>query len=646
MCGIAGFISKKAPVPAMTLEAMTDSLAHRGPDDHGFFGWEADFQIHRWKERGAAYPLRVGLGSRRLAILDLSANGAQPMGTADDRYWLSFNGQIYNYLELRERLAGVAFRSQSDTEVLLQLFARYGSDCLTELNGMFAFAIFDRTKRELTLARDPLGIKPLYYFRDERGFFFASEIRALLAARAGNPTLRRELLARHFATNWLPDPDTLFEGIFRLEPGHCLVIDDRLEMRKSAFWDLRMRPQPQFPAEEWERALAAALRHAVARHLRSDVPVGFFLSGGIDSSLLTAQASRLESGNRTAFTIGFRWTNRSREAADIRYARMVALKYPLDHREIVLEPAIVSVLPKVIDALEEPLADPAAVCSYLICQAAAGQLKVLFSGQGADELFGGYPVYQAGFLAAAAQRLPGAVRATGAGLLARVPYRLAGLTVQTVHRLRKIAVAASLPWPQTFLSLRSPMRADEAIALLSPSLRDHQAPLFAVQEGLYANARDWNRFDQMMYLDAKTYLPALNLAYSDKTSMAHSVELRVPFLDREIVDLVERIPTEHKVNLREGKLVLKSVARSWLPPAVVSRPKAGFGLPLRQWFLDELQPMAADLLAPERLRRQGLLDPDLPSLWLREHREKRADHCMRLYSLMTFQLWLDRFRAS
>ena len=412
MCGIAGFYAKKDPLSAALLERMTQAIVHRGPDDQGYFGVGPHKEKTHWKKDGAEHgPLQVGLGFRRLAILDLSENGAQPMTTDDERFWIVYNGELYNFPDLKRELEDLTFRSQSDTEVLLKYFARFGASALGRLNGIFAFAILDRKTGNLTVARDPLGVKPLYYFEDERGFFFASEIRALLKAKGSSPSLRHSVLSSYLLSNWVPDPDTLFDGIYRLEPGHFLTLGPGAQTRLTRYWDFAFAPDDTKSLADWTEALSTRLDSAVARQIRSDVPVGFFLSGGVDSSLLAAKAAQAlaPSSKPSTFTIGFRWARSSHDNLDLDCARMLKEKFPFDYHELILDPSIVSVLPKVVECLEEPIADPAALCSYLICEAASEQFTVMISGQGGDELFGGYPSYPAGWLVAGMQRLPSSV---------------------------------------------------------------------------------------------------------------------------------------------------------------------------------------------------------------------------------------------
>lgn len=642
MCGIAGFFGKTSKVPASTLEAMTSALSHRGPDDQGFFGITPSNDVRQWKKAGEVRDdLTVGLGFRRLAILDLSLNGAQPMTTPDGRYTLIFNGQIYNYIELRRELADVQFKSTSDTEVLLHMLARHGKKAFEKFNGIFALALWDRETRSLLIARDPLGVKPVYYTESDGAFFFASEIRSLLQARGVKPGLRRDLVLRYLANNWIPDPDTLFEGVFKLPPGHWIEFSADGKHRTECYWDMNYRPEGGRSKEGWLGELDSCLSGAVERQMRSDVPVGFFLSGGVDSSLLAARAVSVQKNPPTTFTIGFQWAQSSESQLDLESARFLKDKFPFQYNEILLAPSIVSLLPKVIETLEEPINDPAAMCSYLICEAASKKnYKVLISGQGGDEIFGGYHVYPAGQVIEGASHLPKSFLKLMENVVDRLPYSINGKRFQSVHRAKKVLSASQQTWPEPFFLLRSPFRLQQLEEVLNPDIFSAQKNPFGQHNIVFEKARDWNVIHQMMYLDTKTYLPSLNLTYSDKTSMHHSVELRVPLLDLELVRLMERVPVQFKSNLTQSKILLKALAERTLPKEIVHRKKTGFGLPIRDWFLNDLKPMTDDLLGSDYLAKQGLLNPAVVQRWISEHSAMKADHGMKLYSLMTLQLWL------
>lgn len=639
MCGIAGFYA--AAASESLLERMTDSLSHRGPDSRGYVAFTRNTQ-KSWHIPGhSERNHEVGLGNRRLKILDLSDHGRQPMSTPDRRFWLTFNGLIFNYTELKEKLPDTSFVSSCDTEVLLHLLAKYGKPALGLLNGIFAFAFYDSVEKKLLLARDPVGVKPLYYSHTNSGFFFGSEIKSILPALSGRPRMRTDLLARYFLNSWMPDPDTLFEGIYKIPPGFALTIEpDKSSLDR--YWDLSYGREESLSLEQWKEGLDNALAGAVERQMRSDVPLAFFLSGGIDSSLLAAKAARLNRKPPTTYTIGFEWSRSQFDRLDLESARIVANRFGLEHREIILSPSILSLLPKIIETLEEPIADTAAICSYLICEAARSDFTVLISGQGGDELFGGYPVFRGGLAAKRLAGLPIPILAILDSVANNLPYRVLGKRLQTVTRLKKLFFSAESSWPEPFVRMRSPIRVDQVDRLLTPEIARLQKAPFAPQMALFENAREWDPAHQMLYLDFKTFLPALNLTYTDKTSMAHSVDVRVPLLDLDIIRFVERMPSNLKFSAFESKILLKKVARGLLPDSIVDRKKSGFGLPLKDWLVTDLQPLARECLSPELLRRQGLFDAKLVERWLTEHSAEKADHSFRIYALMTLQLWMDR----
>ena len=445
--------------------------------------------------------------------------------------------------------------------------------------------------------------------------------------------------------NWIPDPDTLFEGIHRLEPGHFLKIGPDLNRSKACYWDMRFDPDYEVSESEWIERTHHTLKRAVDRQMRSDVPVGFFLSGGIDSSLLTATAVEQNGIRPKAFTIGFRWSQSKEDNLDLQSARHMKSKFNLDHEEIILEPSILSLLPRVVETLEEPIADPAAICSYLICEAAKSQCKVMISGQGGDEMFGGYPVYLGGQVAYGLQHLPAFMVSMFDVTSEMLPYSIQGIRLQNVHRLRKLLLSIGHPWPEPFILLRGAFRPDQASDLLTAQVLGAQFSPFVRHMDYFSRCREFDVVHQMMYLDIKTYLPCLNLTYTDKTSMAHSIEVRVPFLDMEMALLSSRMPSRYKANINDLKVVLKHVAEKVLPKEVIHRKKTGFGLPIKDWFINDLWGLANDLLSESRLKRKGLFEAPVIQKWLKEHREMQADHSMKLYSLITFELWSDRFLA-
>jgi len=647
MCGFAGFLTKGRPQEVACLEKMTTVLAHRGPDDQGFFGVRPDGETLNWKRVGDfTGALKLGLGFRRLSILDLSTQGSQPMVTSDQRFSMVFNGQVFNYLELKSNLQGVNYRSTTDTEVVLELLARKGVEGLSSFNGMFALALYDQSKRELLLARDPMGIKPLYYIDRPDGFYFASEIKGLFHIPEFCRSLNQSALTTYLLSHSVADPDTLFEGVKKLEPGHWMRLGENGVRESKSYWEFNSEPDRSVLLSEWTERLDQTLQGALNRQLRSDVPVGFFLSGGIDSSLLTVQASKIQQTRPTTFTIGFKWSQKASDNLDLLSSRLIRDRFDIQYHEMILQPSVVSLLRDVIETLEEPVADPAALCSHLICQVAhEHQFKVLISGQGGDELFGGYAVYPAGLLVNRVSQFPSSVVNGFRTVADCLPYSMEGRRVQSVHRMQKVLSSIQRPWPESFLWLRSPMRLEELRSLVNPDwLGDTNRPLWNSFKHA-DHSRNWDAMNQMMYLDMKTYLPNDNLTYSDKTSMRHSVELRVPLLDLEIARLMERVPAKYKATFRKSKILLKEVARKYLPNEIIHRRKAGFGIPLKEWFATDLMPMTREILSESNLNRHGMLNPVTVTKWMDEHQNLRADHSMKLYNLITLQMWIDRFHV-
>jgi len=628
MCGICGTVGR---ADERELGLMTDAMAHRGPDGRGVVTFEGDPP--------------VGLGHRRLAILDPTPAGAQPMSFAE-RWWLTYNGELYNFRELRAELeaAGESFASDCDTEVLLRLFALEGPSMLDRLNGIFAFAVWDDRDKKLFLARDRLGVKPLYFTKVDGVFGFSSELRSLLPL-VGGASLDETALADYLTLLWVPDPRTAFRGIEKLPPGHYAWVD-RDGMRTQRYWDLSFAPEER-PEREWVDAVAGAVTTSVRRQMVSDVPLGAFLSGGVDSSAIVAAMSSVGEKVST-YTIGFEREDLRHEIVpdDVVHARRIATQFGTDSTERILEPDVLELLPKAVWHLEEPVADPAAISTYLICRAARERMPVMLSGMGGDEMFAGYPRYLAYRLSRALDRLPAPV------------LRLAGRSVSAVAhpgrpgRLRgprrnlwKFMRGADLPPLERYLSFSSYYTATELARLVTPelgaALRDYD-PL-ARHRGYLEATSGLDELSRLLYLDAKTFLPCLNLTYTDKMSMASSVEVRVPLLDDELVALAARIPSRLKLHGTRRKYVFKKSQERVLPRSVVWRRKAGFGAPVRAWLGGDLAPMVADLLSEETVKRRGLVDPAAVRRLIAENSSGHADRTLQLYALLTLELWHQTF---
>jgi asparagine synthase (glutamine-hydrolysing) len=629
MCGICGFVGNGG---TRLVEAMTALMAHRGPDGEG---------IKCFSEECGIPP--AGLGHRRLSIIDPHPRGAQPMSFEQDRYWITYNGELYNYRDLRHELEarGCRFRTATDTEVLLAMYAEHGPKMLDRLNGIFAFAIWDAQTGSLFMARDRLGVKPLYWARHKASLYFASEAKALFPALPV-PRLRAELLAQYLTFLWVPDPDTLFDGIYKLPPGHCATFrDGRLSI--EPYWDVAFEVEDRSEAE-WSALVGDAVRDAVKRQMVADVPVGSFLSGGIDSSAIVA-SMRGVSEDITTYTIGFSSEDLAHEIVpdDLRYSREVALAFGVDYHEEILKPSVVELLPKLVWHMDEPVADPACISTYLICAAARSELKVVLSGMGGDEIFAGYPRHLAAQIGRLADLIPTAARAgLRTGLEGRLtlgrPGRLRGPRRNLMKLLRGIDQSPL----DRYLTYCSYYRGNE----LGRLLLDHGESddgVFAAHRQYAARMSDVHWLNQLLYIDLKTFLPCLNLAYTDKMSMAASTEVRVPLLDDQVVALAGRIPPELKLRGLTRKYIFKRSMERTLPKEVVWRPKAGFGAPVRAWMAGELREMIGDLLSPASVRARGLFDVAEVQRLIAANESGHEDNALRLWALLTLEIWQQEF---
>jgi asparagine synthase (glutamine-hydrolysing) len=627
MCGICGTVGRAVEAE---LAAMTDAMAHRGPDGSGVEIFRGDPP--------------AGIGNRRLAILDPSPAGAQPM-SFQDRWWITYNGEVYNFRELRRELEleGERFRSGCDTEVLLRLFVLRGAAMLERLNGIFAFAIWDDQEKRMFLARDRLGVKPLYYTQRDGCVAFSSELKGLLPL-IGQPELEPTALADFLTFLWVPDPKTAFRHIVKLPPGHYAWVDaDGIQVRQ--YWDLVFAPEER-PEEEWREEVAAAVRASVKRQMVSDVPLGSFLSGGVDSSAVVA-AMRAAAERVSTWTIGFSAADLEHDIVpdDLRYAREIGEQFDTEYHERILEADVLDLLPKAVWHLEEPVADPAAISTYLICREARQEMPVMLSGMGGDEVFAGYPRQLAFKFAALLETLPGSLRSgleRAARPLARPgrPGRLRGPR----RNLWKFMRASGLPGLERYLSFSSYYTPEELRRLLVPGSVPADYDALALHRSYLERAGGGeDDLSRLLYLDFKTFLPCLNLTYTDKMGMAASVEVRVPLLDDELVALAARIPSHLKLKGWRRKFIFKRSQEGVLPRRVIWRRKAGFGAPVRSWLTGDLAPLVDELLSEHTLAARGLVDPAAVSRMQRANDSGVADYSLQLYALMTLELWCRSF---
>ena len=620
MCGVAGklFHDLARPVDGALLERMSAILAHRGPDDAG---------IH--------HESSVGLVSRRLAIQDLSAAGHQPMSSPDGRFWITYNGEIYNFLLLRDELErdGVRFRSRSDTEVILALYARQGPDCLARLRGMFALAIWDRQERTLFAARDRLGKKPLFYYQDADRFVFASEPKAILQDPEV-PVAPDHVALHHYLTyGYVPGPWSAFRGVRKLPPAHYLVLrDGRTSLHR--YWELRHTPKRTDGEAALTEELLARLGEAVRLRLISDVPVGALLSGGLDSSAVVAMIRHATSGPIRTFSIGFDRPDYD----ETRYARLVAQHLGTEHHEAVVKPDAVAGVPRLVWHYNEPFADSSALPSLAVCEMARGFVTVALNGDGGDETFLGYDRYLATAVLNRLDWVPRPVRAL-AGAAGRGLPR--GMAKSLAYRLRRVTDVLTLEPRDRYAKWMSAFGNADKRELYAPALRQElrTTDSLALLDQAYEASDATTFVERIAHADVQLYLPDDLLVKMDIASMAHSLEVRSPFLDHEVVEFAASLPLHLKLRGWTQKYLLRRAMRGLLPEAVIRRPKMGFGVPIDHWFRHELREMAYDVLLDARAQQRGYFRPEVVRRYLDEHVEGRAHHHPRLWSLLMLEQW-------
>jgi asparagine synthase (glutamine-hydrolysing) len=623
MCGICGIAAGGAGGPDPdALAAMSWALVHRGPDDDG--------QV-------IAGP--VGLAARRLSIIDL-AGGHQPIASEDGRVHVVQNGEIYNHAELRAELqaAGHSFRTRCDTEVIVHLFEEHGDGFAERLRGMFAIAIWDGRAGRLVLARDRFGIKPLFYREDaDGGLAFASELKALMALPDFDRGLDPRALESLLAFNSIPGPLTIFDGVHKLQPGHQLSWEPGRGTKVTQYAHVKPVQEGELrgdsPASLAEE-LRERLRDSVRAHLVSDVPVGVLLSGGVDSAALTAIAAEESDERVRTFSIGFR----ERSFDELERARLVATRYDTDHHELIVEPNVGEVLTQLAEVFDEPLADSSALPTYLVSQLASEHVKVALSGEGGDELFAGYHTYVADSIAPWAGRPAAAL----GPLVERLPSSSARVSFD--YKAKRFARGGALPplerhhaWKEIF----SPELRAELRAVPAPGGFD---PLDVYRER-YATTAGAQPIARLQDVDRSIYLVDDLLVKTDRASMAHSLETRVPFLDTAVTELALAVPTSRHLRGFQKKRLLRRAVAPLLPRRILHGRKRGFSIPAAAWLRGDLREFAHDVLAPDTVRAQGLFRPEVVQRLLAEHQAGSADHSRQIWCLMTLGLWLERYGA-
>ena len=632
MCGITGGIwtEPRLAVDGQTLRRMTDALRHRGPDDEGFHASDLVVRPGRPCLPGAA------LGHRRLAIIDLSGS-RQPIANEDQTVWVVFNGEIYNFRALRRRLAGRGhrFQTQGDTETLVHLYEDEGPEMVGLLDGMFALALWDAQRGVLLLARDRLGKKPLVYRHEPGRLLFASQLKSLLEVPGIPRHIDPQALDEYLTYQYVPHPRTIWQGMSKLPPG-CLAVyrEDRLEVRP--YWQPDFRVEEPLPRGEYARRLRTALTAAVETRLQSDVPLGAFLSGGVDSTIVVGLMRQLAGGPLRTFSIGFPVP----EYDETRYARLAAERFGTIHEEFRVEPKAIEVVPRLVWHFDEPFADSSALPTWYLAELTRQHVTVALTGDGGDELFAGYPRYRAVWLADALDRWPAAIRWLAAGPF----WRKVPSSSRQKSRLRQ--------WKRFAegFAHRPPRRYLEWIAIFGEARRawlyreEHLARLpdadpldFLDQAMLRSHGRDV--LTAVSLADLLTYLPCDLMTKVDTASMAFGLECRQPFLDHHVVELAARMPLREKFRGGRGKRILLETFAEELPPAIRGRRKMGFGVPLDHWFRHELRDFARETLLDPQTESRGLFRPEAVRQLLDDHVAGRADHSQRLWSLLVLELW-------
>jgi len=630
MCGIAGGanLTQDRPVDGPLLTAMLSTLRHRGPDDEGQF-----IETH------------VALGARRLSIIDVQG-GHQPIGNEDGSVWVALNGEIFNFPELRAQLTdrGHHFATQSDTEVIVHGYEEWGASVVERLNGQFAFALWDKRNERLLLARDRVGIKPLYYSEHSGTLAFGSELKALLCCPWIPRSLDLDALDQYLTYEHIPVPRTIFEDIKKLAPGHTITFD-RQGVQLRQYWDFDLSQSESGPALSsavWEERFRSALWDAVQMELISDVPLGVFLSGGIDSSTIAAFMSQDRGRRVQSFSIAFD----DPSFDESQHARLVAAHLGTEHHEQTLSQAMMwDLVPRIADFLDEPMGDSSFIPCYLLARFARERVTVALGGDGGDELLAGYSTMQAHKLAGLYNKVPAALRDGVIGpLVQRLPVSHNNLSLD-FRAKRFVAGAALSPVVRHHLWLGS-FSPEEKVGLVRAEVRSQMTgDTFAVAQEHFDRCAADDPLNRMLYTDLKLYMDTDILTKVDRSSMASSLEARVPFLNQVVLEVAAQMPLDMKLRGFTRKHVLRRIMKGVLPDRILNRPKKGFNIPVAKWFRHELKPLLQDTLSESKIRREGLFEPAAVQRMLDEHFSGQRDNRKHLWTLLVFQLWYDRWFA-
>jgi len=619
MCGIYGMLHLDgAPAAADALRPMARLTVHRGPDDEGVY---------------ADGPLAFGM--RRLSIIDV-AGGHQPLSNEDGTLSLIANGEIYNYQALRSELTaqGHRFRTASDCETIVHLYEQHGDAFVERLNGMFAFALWDARRQRLLLGRDRLGIKPLYLWNDGRRLIFASEAKAILALPGMSAELDPAALSAYLMLGYVPAPQSIFRGLRKLAPATVLSAE-RGQVGERRYWRVPAEIDRTPSEEEWIERVRARLEQSVRMQMVSDVPIGAFLSGGVDSSAVVAFMSAASDRPVKTYAIGFGGGAAEDYYNELPYARKVAQRFGTDHHEILVRPDVTALLPKLLWQMDEPIADTAFITTYLVSQFARRDVTVILSGVGGDELFGGYRRYLGSHYQAYFDRLPTGLRRAASALGEKLPGDRHSPLLNALRLAKGFLSTAGLPFDERYRSYVEVFPDDAARALLRHARNDEHDAL----ADAFAAATSSDELNQMLSVDAQTQLPDDLLLLTDKMSMAVSLECRVPLLDHELVELAARMPQEVKIRGGRLKHALKASLANVLPPDILERKKRGFGTPMGAWLKGDLAPLMRELLSPASIEARGLFRPPEVAKLIAAHGANRLDGTDRLLTLLNLEIW-------
>ena len=626
MCGIAGLTTfNKAPIETSILKSMGDAMIHRGPDAGETFSDE-----------------NVGLVHRRLAIIDLSEAGVQPMASHDGKYVIVFNGEIYNFLEQRAKLEkeGYPFKTHTDTEVILALYAKHGHDCVQHLNGMFAFALWDIAEESLFIARDRMGKKPLYYYQQDGDLYFASELKCLLAIDAFPKNVRLDAAYDFFAHQYVPDPKTIFENVFKLEAGHTMVFD-RSGMKIKQYWNVSFANQSTATEADLKAQLQEQLKQCTARRMVSDVPLGAFLSGGVDSSGVVAMMAEASDKPITTCSIGFD----EKKFNETEFAASVAKQYKTDHHELFVHENVADSLEHIVSFFDEPFADPSLVPTYFVSKLAREKVTVAVAGDGGDEVFAGYSKYNVDDIENRLRmKFPAWLRKGVFPGLAKICSKV---NLRPFKKANSLLTSLTVDPAMGFYITNSMMTDNEWQQLAKDEVKTQLGSYHPSENTVkkYNEAPGDDHLSKILYTDLKTYLVGGILVKVDRMSMANSLEVRAPILDYEVVELAASMPSKLKYNDGEKKYILKEAFKPYLNDDILYRKKMGFSVPLASWLRNELRPIVKANLVDKPTGLSTLFDIEVVTDYFEQHMSGKQDFSNIIWSMLVFEMWYKKYAA-